>query len=101
MKQLAEKIQQFEKDVSKEKGDFLLCALVLRDRSHAQWDLVLSASWFGTKRGNTLKYIIGKLKKQLSDKELLRISKIVLLDPVDPFVAGIVHAIHAEHGLSE
>lgn len=108
MKQLAEKIQQFEKEVSMQKGDFLFCALILRDRSHARWDLVLSAPWFETKRSNTLKYLISRLEKNLSKKELSQISKIVLLDPSDQFLVDIARAIrniasavHVEHGLIE
>jgi len=101
MKELAEKLRGIETEISLEKGDLLLFSLVLRDRSQDRWDLLISASWIPAKKRGTLDYIAGKLKGKLNTRELQRISRIVILEPDDPFVTNMQSAIQVEHGMTE
>lgn len=76
----------------------MFCALVLRRTTPAAWDIVLSAHWFEKKQSKTLDYIVNKLQKTFSRKEMLTISRIVLLDPSDSFVSQITRAFAVEPG---
>ena len=101
MKDIAQAVLQAVREISREKGDFVLVALVLPDGSQDMWDVVLSAPWFPARRIKTIGYIADKLKKKLKKKEMLRISKIVLLDPPNPFVEAITNAEAVEDGITE
>lgn len=98
MNRLVQKLQRVQNEIAQEKGDLVLCALVLRRTAPAAWDIVLSAYWFEKKRSKTLDYVVGKLQKTFSRKEMLAISRIVLLDPSDSFVTQITRAFVVEAG---
>jgi hypothetical protein len=48
-----------------------------------------------------LKYFSDKLVRTLNQKELLKLSRIVIIEPDDPSLSAIQEAMHVEHGLVE
>jgi hypothetical protein len=88
-KELFEKLESLEKDIAHEKRDFSLFGLFLREDARDRWDLIVAAPWINADSMEHLKYIADKLKTFLKDRELLLISRIVLLDLNDPIVQTI------------
>ena len=84
-----DKLATIEKDISAEKGDFVLFAVVQREEAPNRWDLLLSAPWFGLEDKETLDFIVSKLKGTLTPQELILLSRIVLFPPKDPRVNEI------------
>ncbi len=94
---LVKKLVDIEKAISGEKGNFVLFALLSRDKEKGLWDLVISAEWFGSDQKKTLDYIIPILQKELTSEELTQISRVVLLSLNDPLVRNINTLIKTEH----
>ncbi len=101
MKDLVNKLVGIEKEISDERGEFALFALFLRRDAPDRWDLVLSAPWFGPDEKDTLDYFARKIKSHLKERELLTLSRIVLVNPSDPAVKAIQTAMEIEHGSAE
>ena len=87
--ELFEKLEFLEKDIAHEKGDFSLFGLFLREDARDRWDLIVAAPWIDADNMENLSYIANKVKTFLKDRELLLISRIVLLDLNDPIVQTI------------
>lgn len=101
MKEVINKLKQIEKKISSEKGQFLLFALFLREDAPDLWDLMVAASWVEKDKSDSLKYISDHLKKTLDTKELIKLSRIVLIDTDNPALDALHKAIHIEHGDAE
>lgn len=99
--QMAELFAAIEREISQEKGPFTLFGLFQREDSVNYWDLVVSAQWIGTDERPALDYIVAKLNKYLSEADLLKLSRIVILDPSEPFVQTITSIVQVEHGRIE
>ena len=96
MNQLFDKILQIEKELSLEMGKFYLFALFQTSERAEQWDVVVSASWLvpGLKG---IKIISGKLTSNLEENELLKISKVVVLENDNPIVEQLARIFDVEH----
>jgi len=101
MKELIDKLIKVEKDISDEKGQFLLFALFLREDAPNLWDLMIAANWVEKNKAESLKYISAYLNKNLKPDELINLSRIVLIDSDNPALGAIHKAIHIEHGSAE
>ena len=101
MKEVINKLIQIEKKISSEKGQFLLFALFLREDAPDLWDLMVAASWVEKDKSESLKHISDHLKKTLDTKELIKLSRIVLIDTDNPALDALHKAIHIEHGDAE
>ena len=101
MKELLQKLVTLEKDLSTEKGGFLLFGLFLREDSVDLWDLVISAPWLEPHGKKSLNLIAGELKSRLETDELLSISRIILLEPNNSGMNAIHRAVATEHGRVE
>lgn len=101
MKNIVEKIKEIEHDVSSEKGDFSLFALFLREDAEDSWDLLIAAPWIEKNKAESLKYIAKKVQEKLSPDEIIKISRIVIIDEKNPALSAIHNAMHVEHGLAE
>lgn len=101
MNNLKNKFTKVEKEISQEKGEFSLFVLLLREDSQDKWDVVLSASWFPESKKEVLTYIVNKLVKILTPKELLKLSRIVALNEDDSFVANLNSVINTKHNAVE
>jgi hypothetical protein len=101
MNDLIKKLVSLEKEISEERGDFSLFALFLREDAPDRWDVVVSAPWFGDDKKGTLQYFARKLRSRLRPQELLRISRIAIVEPTDESLKEIHRAIEAEHARIE
>src|SRR5437879_6134995 len=97
--QMVEKIQNLESDISRQKGEFGLFGLILREGSENRWDVVAAAHWFGEERTNDTQYLSEKLKEVLGGDELLKISRVVTMGMKDAFVEEVRRMVSADHGL--
>jgi hypothetical protein len=101
MKELIDKLGKIEKDISAEKGPFLLFALFLREDAPDLWDLLIAANWVEKNKAESLKYISTHLSKSLKPDELIKLSRILLIDSNNPGLKAIHKTIHIEHGNAE
>jgi hypothetical protein len=101
MKDIINKFTEIEKDISAEKGDFILFGVFLREDSPDVWDVVIAASWFGEDKTKDMKYIVSKIHKKLTYKERAKLSRVVLMDKRDNFVQNITAVIGARHTQTE
>ncbi len=83
---LIEKYCEFERAIAQEKGKLTLLVLLEPEESLDGWDFVLSADWLPEYTGETLAFVIDKLKNILGLKEYYQISKIIFLRPDEPFI---------------
>lgn len=101
MNDLVRKFRQLEVSMSNEKGPFDLFALFLRDNSPGKWDIVVAADWIVQNKDASLKYIAGIVQKNLSKEDLLKLSRIVIIDEDNPHLEALHDAINIEHGTTE
>ena len=101
MKDIVEKLRAIELEITREKGPFLLFALFLREDATDLWDLLVAASWITGNKPESLKYIAEKIKKGLGSDELLKISRIVVIEEINPGLEALQRAIYVEHGTAE
>jgi hypothetical protein len=101
MKEQIEKLQKVEMNLSRSKGRFELFALFLREDSPDKWDLLVAADWARGNKKSSINTIIEEIRKELSDQELLKLSRIIILDKNDKALKAIHQAMKIEHGLAE
>lgn len=101
MKQIVEKLLELEKNITKEKGEFILFALFLREDSPDKWDLVVSAPWLDAGSKSSYEYLAKELKSSLKTQEMLTLSRIVIVDKNDPALDAVHKAVSGEHTLIE
>ncbi len=86
---ICDKMGALEREVSSEKGDFILFGLFCREDAADKWDLVVSAPWLQSDLKEGLDYLAKKVRAKLTGKELLSLSGIIALAPDDPVVAAV------------
>lgn len=101
MKEQAEKLRSVEVDLSQEHGDFELFALFLREDAPNKWDLIISSDWARSDKKAALNSIVTKIQSTLNPKELMMLSRIIILEKDDAALNAFHGAVHIEHGLSE
>src|SRR5690349_10740210 len=101
MNELIKKLSPLEKEISEERGDFSLFALFLREDSPDRWDVVISAPWFGGDEKSALQYMAKKLRSRLRPQDLLRISRIVIVESNDESLRAVHRAVQVDHGMIE
>ena len=101
MKEIVEKLKKQEVVMANEKGPFELYALFLREDAPDKWDLVVAAEWINENKEASFKYIAEKVQKSLSKDELLKLSRIVLIDETNPSLEALHRAISVEHSNTE
>ena len=101
MKTMADRFALLEREIAREKGDFSLFALVLREDVPEKWDLVVAAPWFSSDRKRVLDFFVAEIKSLLGPRQLLDLSRIVVLEASDAAVQALNRAIHVEHGMAE
>ncbi len=93
-----EKFVQIRKEIIAERGDLTLFALFLREGSEDRWDLLVSAPWLDGDEGAGLRYLAKKLSTKLSEREMLEISRIVLIEQNDPGLKKLLRNTIVEDG---
>lgn len=101
MKEQIEKFQKVEKSLCESKGRFELFALFLREDSPDKWDLLISAEWARANKKVSINTIIEEIRKELTDHELLMLSRIIIFDKDDEALKAIHQAMQVEHGLAK
>ena len=101
MREIAEKLVRAEQEMAAHKGRFLVFGLFLREQAPDVWDLVVAAPWVVENKSASLQYISDKISSALQPDELVKLSRIVLVEPDNPSVAALHQAIKVEHGISE
>lgn len=98
---LKENFTKLEAEVATEKGDFELFALFLREDISDRWDLMISAPWASADSEAALDYLVNKIKPDFGPAELIRLSRVIFVDPNDAAVRNLQRTIHVEHGAVE
>ena len=101
MNQFLQKIVTLEREISEEKGTFLLFALFLREDSQDKWDLVVSAEWINENMKDSLSYLSDRIRSSLTEDELLSFSRIVLVDKSHHELDTITRAVSTKHNIAE
>lgn len=101
MTSMVEKFIKAEREMSSEKGSFLLFALFLREEAPNVWDVVVAAPWVAKDELGSLRYIWKKLQRVLHPKEVMKLSRIVPIDVDNPGLASLRRAVSVEHGSVE
>src|SRR5256885_49548 len=78
------KFIELRNEIIGERGDLALFALFLREDAEDRWDLLVSAPWLERNEAAGLRYLSKKLMTRLSERELLEISRVVLIEQSDP-----------------
>ena len=101
MKELVEKLKNVERTISEEKGEFELFGLFLRDDAPDKWDIVISSDWARQNKKDSINYLVDKIKTEITKEEMLKLSRLVVLDKDDAALNALHSAMHVEHGIAE
>ncbi len=97
MKIFLEKTKKIEKIISDKKGSFELFAVFLREDTIDKWDIIMTAPWLKKDDMNLLRDIAEIVKGSLNE-DLIKLSRIVVLENNHEAVKTIIKSIHVEHG---
>lgn len=100
MKPFVEKLKKLETRLSKAKGkgEFRLFALFLRANSPGLWDLLVSAPWIDKDKEAALRFLAREIRKIASPEEILKLSRIVIIEETNEALGAITSAVSLEHG---
>jgi hypothetical protein len=101
MRDLLGKFVELERRLSQERGEFALFALFLREDASDKWDLIVAAPWIEGDRKEALAYITTQIQQLFNAEELVRLSRVVLVDQSNPAITTINQAINCQHGQNE
>lgn len=101
MKDKLERFIKLERRIAKEKGEFSLFALFLREEAPDKWDLVVAAPWMAADRSKALGYLAEQIKGELKPLELTQLSRVVIVDQHSPALAALNRAMRVEHEFAE
>lgn len=97
-RELSDGFREFESDIARERGDFVLFALFMREDAPDRWDLIVSAPWLGFDTRNAVDYLVNQIKSRLDEQYLTSLSRIVVVDSMDVAVQEFNRAVQIEHG---
>ena len=96
---LVEKLVDIEAIINLEAGPLVLFALIERDDAPGKWDLVVSAARAKERQKDLLNRIALQVRNNLKWEEKVILSRILILDPQDPFVRAVTNmVVPVEHG---
>lgn len=101
MNELIQKMLKIEKYLARQKGDFRLFALFLRDGSPGKWDVLVSAQWIDANKQQALKVIIEQLTTQLNKDELMSLSRVVVIKQDHEGLPAVNQFMSVENGIAE
>jgi hypothetical protein len=92
------KLISIEEELSRDKGDFTLFGIFLRDGSPNRWDIVVSAPWLDENQNESLDFMVKKVQEKLELAELRFVAMVLILDPSQEFVQEMNDEVQVEHG---
>jgi len=98
MSDLVTALEEIERELSQQKGPFTLFAVFERQDIPNRWDVLVAAPWVDQNNEQAMKLLAAEMKKRLPPPEIVRVSRIVLLDSDDASVRAITSARSVEHG---
>ncbi len=101
MNELIQKMVKIEKYLARQKGNFRLFALFLRDGSPGKWDVLVSANWIDANKQQALKVIIEQLTTQLTKDELMSLSRVVVIKKDNEGLPAINQFMPVENEMAE
>jgi hypothetical protein len=102
MRDLAEKLRGLEQALADEKGPFNLFALFLREGALGLWDVVVAAEWIDSEdQDQALVGLAKRVRAHVGPSEIMKISRVVIVDAANPEVKEIATAVPVSHGLAE
>jgi hypothetical protein len=90
---IVRKLKGYEKTMAEKKGPFDLFGLFLRDDAPGKWDLLVAAEWIEENKEGSLKYIVDMVQKGLSKEELMKLSRVVVVDEGNLGLDGLYRAV--------
>ena len=99
--EVIERFARLESQIAEERGDFVLFALFMREDAPDFWDLIVAAPWLGDDTQAAVSYLVDQIKSRLGKQDLIRLSRIVVIDPENVAVQNLNRTIHVEHGNHE
>ena len=97
MEQMVEKLALLEREVSSEKGEFVLFGLFLREDANDRWDLLVSAPWLEANERDGLRYLAGEIQSRLDVEEQLSLSRVVILEEDNQVLAAVQRTVSTSH----
>ncbi len=92
------KFSQIRAEIITEKGDLTFFGLFLREGVEDRWDLLVSASWLDRDKAAGRRYLTRKLNARLSDREILELSRIVVIERTDPGLRKLLNDVTVDGG---
>jgi len=90
---IVEKLRGCEETMAQEKAPFDLFGLFLRDEAPEKWDLLVAADWIDKDKSGALRYIVDTVQKRLSKEEMMRLSRVVLINERNQGFEALAKAI--------
>lgn len=100
MTEFSKKFGPIEKEIAQKMGEFEFFAILLREDAPDRWDVVAAAPWLKNDDNNMLEYLIKVIKKYLSN-DIVRLSRIVVLENNNPALKSIHRVFRVNHGSIE
>lgn len=93
-----DKFAQIRSEIIADRGELTLFALFLREGVEDRWDLLVAAPWLDDDEAAALRYLSRKLNTKLSDREMIELSRIVLIEQGDPGLRTLLRDTVVEDG---
>jgi hypothetical protein len=98
MKDILDKLKLALSDLEEKHGRILVFILFLRGDSPDRWDLVVAAPWLDSGSVESYKIVATKVQNTLSSKEIVQLSRVVILDADDPAVQFLQDSYTVSNG---
>jgi hypothetical protein len=95
------KLQRIERRLSVERGPFDLFAAFRPDSTLRLWDLLVTARWLDDWGLPEMQIIASQLNAEFALPEILKFSRIAIIERDNPGLQAIHSAVEVEHGLRE
>jgi hypothetical protein len=96
-----DKFGQLELELAQERGDFVFFALFVLETLADRWDLMISAPWLDKDKRRAVPYLVDQIKSKLGVEYLIRLNRIVVIDPDNAELQDLARSIAVEHGKVE
>ena len=100
-REVVEKFGRLELELAQERGDFVFFALFMLENVPDRWDLMISARWLDTDKRRAIRYLVDQIKAKLGVEYLIRLSRIIVIDPDRAELQDLARSIAEEHGAIE